>query len=73
MILGVMPLPMSAWKPLIAPQAMVMKQNGKSLPGTTGPEPSANFVTAGMCSTGSTSSTPSARAMIVPSFMNVLR
>ena len=52
---------------------MVMKQNGKSLPGTTGPEPSANFVTAGMCSTGNTSSTPSARAKIVPSFMNVLR
>ena len=38
----------SAWKPLIAPQAMVMNANGKSLPANTGPVPSMNCVTAGM-------------------------
>ena len=30
-------MPTSAWKPEIAPQAMVMKTNGKSLPGMIGP------------------------------------
>ena len=34
---GVVPLAISAWKPEIAPQAMVMKQNGKTLPAKTGP------------------------------------
>ena len=37
MILGVVPLAISVWKPEIAPQAMVMKQNGNTLPGTTRP------------------------------------
>jgi hypothetical protein len=40
MILGVVPLAMSVWKPEIAPQAMVMKQNGNTLPATTRPVPS---------------------------------
>ena len=52
---------------------MVMKQNGNSLPGTTGPEPSMNFVSAGICKFGSTMSTPSASRKMVPSFMKVLR
>ena len=38
-ILGVVPEATSAWKPEIAPQAMVMKQNGKSGPGMIGPPP----------------------------------
>ena len=38
----------SAWKPEIAPQAIVMKQNGKSLPAKTGPLPSMKRVSAGM-------------------------
>ena len=57
----------------MAPQAMVMKQNGKSFPGTTGPDPSTKRVRAGIFNSGSAHSTPTARAMIVPSFMNVLR
>ena len=38
-ILGVVPVPMSAWKPESAPQAMVMKTNGKTEPGMSGPPP----------------------------------
>jgi hypothetical protein len=38
---GVVPDPIRAWKPLIAPHAITMKQNGKTfIPGSTGPEPS---------------------------------
>src|SRR5688500_20289655 len=40
MIFGVVPLEISVSKPEIAPQAMVMKQKGKSFPATTTPEPS---------------------------------
>ncbi len=43
-IFGVVPELMSAWKPEIAPQAMVMKTNGKTGPGTIGPPPSTNGV-----------------------------
>ena len=73
MILGVVPLEIRAWNPEIAPQAMVMKQNGKSFPGTTGPEPSMNRLTAGNFKAGKTRNTPNASAKMVPSFMNVLR
>ena len=45
----------------------------KNFPGTTGPEPSTNGVSAGICRCGSTRKIPSASAKIVPSFMNVLR
>ena len=38
-IFGVVPEAISAWKPEIAPQAIVMKTNGKSGPGTIGPPP----------------------------------
>ena len=38
-IFEVVPELMSAWKPEMAPQAMVMKQNGKSGPGMIGPPP----------------------------------
>ena len=44
---------MSAWKPEIAPQAMVMNANGNSLPAKTGPVPSTNGVSAGIWSGGS--------------------
>ena len=72
-IFGVVPDATSAWKPLIAPQAMVMNANGKSLPAKTGPVPSTNRVTAGIWSGGSTSRMPSARSRIVPIFMKVER
>ena len=36
-ILGVVPLATSAWKPEIAPHAMVMNTNGKTLPAKIGP------------------------------------
>jgi len=38
-ILGVVPEPMMAWKPDRAPQAIVMKTNGKAAPGMIGPPP----------------------------------
>jgi len=72
-ILGVVPEATSAWKPEIAPQAIVMKRNGKSGPGTIGPPPAANCVTAGICSCGLTRITPSARKRIVPTFMKLDR
>ena len=72
-ILGVVPEAMSAWKPEIAPHAMVMKQKGKSGPGMMGPPPPANSVSAGIWSTGFTMITPMTRNPIVPIFMNELR
>ena len=51
-IFGVVPDAISAWKPEIAPQAIVMNTNGKSVPGMIGPPPPANCVTAGICSSG---------------------
>ena len=45
--LGVVPEEIRAWKPLMAPQAMVMKQNGKTLPAKTGPVPSMKRVRGG--------------------------
>ena len=35
--LGVVPLEIREWKPLMAPQAMVMKANGNIFPAKTGP------------------------------------
>jgi hypothetical protein len=74
MIFGVMPLAMRVWNPLIAPQAMVMKQNGKTLPGTTGPFPlAANSVSAGIFISGRMRNVPKASARMVPSLRKVLR
>ena len=41
---GVVPDEISEWKPEIAPQAIVMKQNGKTLPAKIGPVPSTKRV-----------------------------
>ena len=49
---GVVPLDTSAWKPEIAPQAMVMNTNGNSSPPKIGPVPSMNCVIAGMWISG---------------------
>ena len=62
-----------AWKPLIAPQAMVMNANGKSLPAKTGPVPSTKRVSAGIRSGGSTTRMPIASSRMVPIFMKVER
>ena len=52
-ILGVVPDATSEWKPEIAPQAIVIKANGNSLPAKTGPSPAvANGVSAGILSGG---------------------
>ena len=67
------PLATMAWKPLIAPQAMVMNAKGKSFPAKTGPLPSMNRVSAGSLSGGSTSRIPTARRRMVPIFMKVER
>ena len=52
MSFGVVPLAISEWKPEIAPQAMVMKTNGKTLPPKSGPVPSMKEVSAGIFSIG---------------------
>ena len=72
-IFGVVPDAISAWKPEIAPQAMVMNANGKSGPGTIGPPPPTNSVNAGICRIGLTTMTPTTSSAIVPIFMNELR
>ena len=72
-ILGVVPEEMSEWKPDTAPQAMVMNRKGKRLPDQTGPEPSVNWVNAGILSSGETKMTPMASPAVVPIFRNVDR
>jgi hypothetical protein len=57
----------------MAPQAIVMKTNGKTLPGMIGPPPPINGVTAGIRSVGITQKIPSARKAIEPSFIYELR
>ncbi len=51
-IFGVVPEEISEWKPLTAPQAMVMKQKGKTVPAKMGPVPSVNLVRAGIWTSG---------------------
>src|ERR1035441_5122986 len=58
-IFGVVPEEISEWNPEMAPQAMVMKQNGKIFPAKMGPVPSVNRVNAGSCSSGRTNRIPS--------------
>ncbi len=71
--LGVVPLEMSAWNPLIAPHAMVINANGKMLPANTGPVPSMNLVNAGIWRVGRMKRMPRASTAIVPSLTKVLR
>ena len=70
---GVVPEEISECKPLTAPHAMVMKQNGKIVPAKTGPLPSTNRVRAGICRAGRTSRMPAASAHTTPTLMNALR
>ena len=72
-ILGVVPEEMIAWKPEIAAQAMVIKQNGKTAPAKTGPEPSMNFVIAGICSVGQITRIATAKKPTAPIFKKELR
>ena len=71
--LGVVPLAISEWKPEIAPQAIVMKQKGKTLPAKTGPLPSMKRVSAGSSTGGCTASSPAASSAIVPIFTKAER
>ena len=72
-IFGVVPEAISAWKPEMAPQAIVMKTKGNTGPANTSPVPSTKRVTAGMCSGGATMTTARASTATVPSFRYVLR
>ena len=72
-IFGVVPEEISEWNPETAPQAMVMKQNGKILPAKIGPVPSTKRVKAGSCSSGRTNRMPTPSISTTPSFTNVLR
>ncbi len=67
-IFGVVPLATSAWNPLMAPQAMVMKTKGKSGPLMIGPPPWMYCVTLGIWMAGFTMTTPSTRTRMVPIF-----
>ena len=70
---GVVPEEMRAWNPETAPQAMVMKQNGKMVPAKTGPVPSMKRVRGGMWMAGRTRMMPAARASITPTLMKAER
>ena len=72
-IFGVVPLAISAWKPEIAPHAIVMNANGNSFPAKTGPVPPANCVTAGILSGGIMMTIAPASTRSVPIFRNVDR
>ena len=72
-IFEVVPELMRAWKPEMAPQAMVTKQKGNSGPGMIGPPPPANSVKAGIFSSGLTIITPKASSRMVPILVNELR
>src|ERR1700756_1068881 len=52
MSLGVVPLEIREWNPLMAPQAMVMNAKGNIFPAKMGPVPSTKRVKAGMWSVG---------------------
>ena len=71
--LGVVPEEISAWNPETAPQAMVMKQNGKILPAKIGPVPSTKRVYAGSWSSGRTNRMPTPSSSTTPSLTKVLR
>src|SRR4051812_26665701 len=73
MSLGVVPLEMSEWNPLMAPQAIVMNANGKIFPANAGPLPLEKMVSGGICNCGRTAMMPIASSAIVPSLTNVLR
>src|SRR5690242_8338535 len=72
-IFGVVPEEISEWNPLIAPQAMVMKQKGKIFPAKTGPVPSMNLVSGGIKTCGRTIRIPAASEKIATALMNALR
>ena len=70
---GVVPLETNAWKPEMAPQAIVINRNGNKLPEKTGPEPSIKRVTAGIFISGAAKTMPTAKPAITPIFRNVDR
>ena len=72
-IFDVVPELIRAWKPEMAPQAIVMKQNGNRGPGKIGPPPFAYSVSAGILNSGFTQITPSASRKMVPILVNELR
>ncbi|MNC40777.1 hypothetical protein D3C75_895100 [compost metagenome] len=69
--LGVVPDETKAWKPEIAPQAMVINKNGNMDPANTGPVPSTKCVTAGIFNIGIATIIPTAKPAITPIFKNV--
>ena len=68
---GVVPDDTKAWKPEIAPQAMVINKNGNIEPANTGPVPSINCVNAGSFISGIAKIIPTAKPAITPIFKKV--
>ncbi len=71
--LGVVPDPMKAWKPEMAPQAMVIEMKGHTGPASTGPPPWMKSVRAGKRISGLMKTTPTIRAPNTPIFMKLDR
>ena len=67
-IFGVVPVPMIAWNPDIAPQAMVIMTKGYTGPGTIGPPPWIKGVSAVIWKSGRTMKIPIASIAMVPIF-----
>ncbi|MNP42935.1 hypothetical protein D3C76_1367280 [compost metagenome] len=72
-IFGVVPEPTKAWKPEIAPQAIVIEMNGQTGPAITGPPPLINSVIAGNGIEGLMINTPMIKAMKTPIFIKLLK
>src|SRR5262245_54193286 len=72
-IFDVVPDATMAWKPEMAPQAIVMNRYGNSEPRMIGPPPLMYWENAGASSLGFRIITPMTRSPMTPIFMNVLR
>ena len=68
---GVVPEPIKAWKPEMAPQAMVMEMKGQTGPPNTGPPPWTNWVMAGNWISGLMQITPITSAPNTPIFIKL--
>jgi hypothetical protein len=71
--LGVVPEAMIECHPETAPQAMVMNRKGNRLPANTGPVPSMNLVSAGICRVGAEMKMAIASSATVPILRKVDR
>lgn len=72
-IFGVVPDATNAWKPEIAPQAIVIEMKGQTGPAKIGPSPLTNSVRAGISMAEFIINTPIINAINTPIFMKLLK